>query len=130
MMTKQDMVMQNESYTLLNIISGLLVFSGWLLVGVLAALVMIALTPPKTKTELFGMVASAFGSSLFVGPLVIEAYSFGHYSFQSQLGICFMCAVPAWLLWSVVRVVIQKWRDSKSPVDAIGKDIKKINKWF
>ena len=130
MMTKQDMVMQNESYTLLNIISGLLVFSGWLLVGVLAALVMIALTPPKTKTELFGMVASAFGSSLFVGPLVIEAYSFGHYSFQSQLGICFMCAVPAWLLWSVVRVIIQKWRDSKNPVDAIGKDIKKIKKWF
>lgn len=130
MMTKQDMVMQNESYTLLNIISGLLVFSGWLLVGVLAALVMIALTPPNTKTELFGMVASAFGSSLFIGPLVIEAYSFGHYSFQSQLGICFMCAVPAWLLWSVVRVIIQKWRDSKSPVDSIGRDIKKIKKWF
>ena len=130
MITKQDMVMQNESYTLLNIISGLLVFSGWLLVGVLAALVMIALTPPNTKTELVGMVASAFASSLFVGPLVIEAYGFSHYSLQSQLGICFMCAVPAWLLWSVVHVIIQKWRDSKNPVDAISKDIKKIKKWF
>ena len=130
MMTKQDMVMQNDTYSLLTIISSVLVFSGWLLVGVLAALVMIALTPPKTKTELFGMVASAFGSSLFIGPLVIEAYEFGHYSSQSQLGICFMCAVPAWLLWSVVRVIIQKWRDSKNPVDAIGKDIKKIKKWF
>lgn len=130
MMTKQDMVMQNESYTLLNIISGLLVFSGWLLVGVLAALVMIALTPPNTKTELLGMVASAFASSLFVGPLVIEAYGFMNYGLQAKLGICFMCAVPAWLLWSVVRVIIQKWRDSKNPVDAIGKDIKKIKKWF
>lgn len=130
MMTKQDMVMQNESYTLFSIISGLVVFSGWLLIGVLAALVMIALTPPNTKTELFGMVASAFGSSLFIGPLVIEAYGFSHYSLQAQLGICFMCAVPAWLLWSVVRVIIQKWRDSKNPVDAIGKDIKKIKKWF
>lgn len=130
MMTKQDMVMQNDTYSLLTIISGVLVFSGWLLVGVLAALVMIALTPPKTKTELFGMVASAFGSSLFVGPLVIEAYGFSHYSLQSQLGICFMCAVPAWLSWSVVRVIIQKWHDSKNPVDAIGKDIKKIKKWF
>lgn len=130
MITKQDMVMQNESYTLLNIISGLLVFSGWLLVGVLAALVMMALTPPNTKTELVGMVASAFASSLFVGPLVIEAYGFSHYSLQSQLGICFMCAVPAWLLWSVVHVIIQKWRDSKNPVDAISKDIKKIKKWF
>lgn len=130
MMTKQDMVMQNDTYTLLTIISSVLVFSGWVFVGVLAALVMIALTPPKTKTELFGMVASAFGSSLFIGPLVIEAQGFSHYSLQSQLGICFMCAVPAWLLWSVVRVIIQKWRDSKSPVDAIGKDIKKIKKWF
>lgn len=126
-MTKQDMVMQNDTYTF---ISSVLVFSGWLLVGVLAALVMIALTPPATKTELLGMVASAFGSSLFIGPLVIEAYGFSHYSLQSQLGICFMCAVPAWLLWSVVRVIIQKWRDSKNPVDAIGKDIKKIKKWF
>lgn len=130
MMTKQDMVMQNETYSLLTIITTALVFSGWLLVGVLAALVMITLTPPRTKMELFGMVASAFASSFFVGPLVIEVYGFSHYSFQSQLGICFMCAVPAWLLWSVVRVVIQKWRDSKNPVDAIGKDIKKIKKWF
>ena len=130
MMTKQDLVMQNETYSLLTIISSMLVFSAWLFVGVLAALVMIALTPPNTKTELFGMVASAFGSSLFIGPLVIEAYGFSHYSLQAQLGICFMCAVPAWLLWSVVRVIIQKWRDSKNPVDAIGKDIKKIKKWF
>lgn len=130
MMTKQDMVMQNDTYSLLTIISSVLVFSGWLFVGVLAALVMIALTPPNTKTDLFGMVASAFGSSLFIGPLVIEAYGFSHYSLQAQLGICFMCAVPAWLLWSVVRVIIQKWRDSKNPVDAIGKDIKKIKKWF
>lgn len=129
-MTKQDMLMQNDSYSLLTIITTALVFSGWLLVGVLAALVMIALTPPTTKTELFGMVASAFASSLFVGPLVIEAYGFSHYTLQSQLGICFMCAVPAWLLWSVVRVIIQKWRDSKNPIDDIGKDIKKIKKWF
>ena len=130
MITKQDMVMQNETYSLLTIISSMFVFSAWLFVGILAALVMIALTPPNTKTELFGMVASAFGSSLFIGPLFIEAYGFSHYSLQAQLGICFMCAVPAWLLWSVVRVIIQKWRDSKNPVDAIGKDIKKIKKWF
>ena len=130
MITKQDMVMQNETYSLLTIISSMFVFSAWLFVGILAALVMVALTPPNTKTELFGMVASAFASSLFVGPLVIEAYGFGHYGLQAQLGICFMCAVPAWLLWSVVRVIIQKWRDSKNPVDAIGKDIKKIKKWF
>ena len=129
-MTKQDVLMQNDTYSLLTIISSVLVFSGWLLVGVLAALVMIALTPPKTKLELFGMVASAFASSLFVGPLVIEAYGFTGYGLQAQLGICFMCAVPAWLLWSVVRVILQKWRDAKKPVDAISRDVNKIKKWF
>ena len=130
MITKQDMVMQNETYSLLTIISSMFVFSAWLFVGILAALVMIALTPPNTKTELFGMVASAFASSLFVGPLVIEAYGFGHYGLQAQLGICFMCAVPAWLIWSVIRVMLQRWRDSKNPVSTITNDIKKIKKWF
>lgn len=130
MMTKQEALMNNDSYTLLTIIGSVITFSGWLLVGVLAALVMIALTPPQTKIELFGMVASAFASSLFVGPLVIEAYGFTKYGLQAKLGICFMCAAPAWLVWSVVRTVLQKWRDAKDPVDSIGKDIKKIKKWF
>lgn len=130
MITKQDMVMQNETYTLIGIVSSLIVFSGWLFVGVLAALVMMALTPPQTRLQVFGMAAAAFASSFFVGPLVIEAYGFSHYSFQAQLGICFMCAAPAWMLWSIVSVVLKKWRDSKNPVDAIGKDIKKIKKWF
>jgi len=129
-MNKQDMIMQNDTYTLIGIVSSLIVFSGWLLVGIFAALVMMALTPPQTRLEVFGMGATAFASSLFVGPLVIEAYGFAHYSFQAQLGICFMCAAPAWMLWSIVRVIFQKWRDSKSPVDAISKDIKKIKKWF
>jgi predicted permease len=130
MMTKQDMVMQNDTYTLLGIISGVIVFSGWILVGILAAFVMMALTPPQTRLQVFGMGAAAFASSFFVGPLVIEAYGFSHYSFQAQLGICFMCAAPAWTIWSIVSVVLKKWRDSKNPVDAIGKDIKKIKKWF
>lgn len=129
-MNKQDMLMQNDTYTLLGIISGVIVFSGWILVGILAALVMIALTPPQTKTELFGMVASAFASSLFVGPLVVEAYGFSHYGLQAKLGICFICAAPAWMVWSIVRVVLQKWRDAKDPVGSISRDIKKIKKWF
>lgn len=130
MMNKQDIIMQNDTYTLIGIVSSLVVFSGWLLVGIFAALVMMALTPPQTRLEVFGMGATAFASSLFVGPLVIEAYGFGHYSFQAQLGICFMCAAPAWMLWSIVRVVLQRWRDSKNPVGTITNDIKKIKKWF
>jgi predicted permease len=134
MITKQsgDMVMNNtnDAYTLLTIISGVLVVGGWVLVGILGALVMIALTPPRTKKELLGMVASSFGSSLFIGPLIIEAYGLTHYSFQSQLGICFMCAAPAWLLWGVVRTIIQKWRDSKDPVGKISRDVKRIKSWW
>jgi hypothetical protein len=131
MITKQsEMVMNNDTYSLLTIITSVFVFAGWLLVGVLAALVMIALTPPRTRVELFGMVASSFGSSLFIGPLIIEAYQLTHYSFQAQMGICFMCAAPAWLMWSVVRTIIQRWRDSKNPVGAIGKDIKRIKSWW
>jgi len=49
--------MQNDTYTLFGILNGVVIFSGWLLVGVLAALVMIALTPPTIKAELLGMVA-------------------------------------------------------------------------
>lgn len=112
--------MQNDTYTLF----------GRILVGILAALVMIALTPPTTKTELLGMVSSAFASSLFVGPLVVEAYGFSHYGLQAKLGICFICAAPAWMVWSIVRVVLQKWRDAKDPVGSIGRDIKKFKKWF
>lgn len=131
MMTKEaDMAISSETYTLLVIIKSVVVFGGWIFVGVLAALVMIALTPPKSKGELFGMVASAFGSSFFVGPLVIEAYGFSNYGLQAQLGICFMCAVPAWLLWSVARVILQKWRDAKDPVGKISRDVKKIKGWW
>lgn len=131
MITKQsEMVMQSDTYTLIGIVSSLIVFSGWLLVGIFAALVMMALTPPQTRLQVFGMGSAAFASSFFVGPLVIEAYGFSHYSFQAQLGICFMCAAPAWMMWSIVRVVLQKWRDSKNPVGTITKDIKKIKSWW
>ena len=129
-MNKQDMLMQNDTYTLFGILSGVVIFSGWILVGILAALVMIALTPPTTKTELLGMVSSAFASSLFVGPLVVEAYGFSHYGLQAKLGICFICAAPAWMVWSIVRVVLQKWRDAKDPIGSIGRDVKRIKRWW
>lgn len=129
-MTKQEAVMNNDSYTLLVIIGSVIKFTSWIFIGVLSALVMIALTPPRTKIELFGMVASAFAASLFIGPLVIEAYGYAHYGIQAQLGICFMCAVPAWLIWSIVRVILQKWRDAKDTIASIGRDIKKIKRWW
>ena len=94
-------------------------------VGILAALVAMALTPPKTRGELVGMLAASFGSSLFVGPLVIEYYGLTHYGFQAQLGICFMVAAPAWLGWCVVMRQFDRWRKAKNPARTIRDDMKR-----
>lgn len=94
-------------------------------VGALGAVVAMALTPPKTRTELMGMLAASFGSSLFVGPLVIEYMGLTHYGFQAQLGICFMVAAPAWLGWCVVSRQFDRWRKAKNPLQEIRRDTKK-----
>lgn len=99
--------------------------TGGLIVGILAACVGMALTPPKTRGELVGMIAASFGSSLFVGPLVIEYYGLSHLSFQSQLGVCFMVAAPAWLGWCVVMRQFDRWRKAKNPARAIHEDMKR-----
>lgn len=96
-----------------------------MLVGALGALVAMALTPPRTRAELMGMLAASFGSSLFVGPLVIEYMGLTHYGFQSQLGICFMVAAPAWLGWCVVSRQFDRWRKAKNPLQAIRRDTQK-----
>jgi len=94
-------------------------------VGALAALIAMALTPPKSRTELMGMIAASFGSAMFIGPLAIEYYGLSHLSFQSQLGICFMVAAPAWLGWCVVARQFDRWRKAKNPEHTIREDLKR-----
>jgi len=96
-----------------------------LLVGALGAVVAMALTPPKTRTELMGVLAASFGSSLFVGPLVIEYCGLTGYSFQAQLGVCFMVAAPAWPGWCVVSRQFDRWRKARNPINTIRGDIKR-----
>lgn len=98
--------------------------AGGLIVGILAACVDMALTPPKTRGELVGMIAALFSSSLFVGPLVIEYYGLTSLSFQAQLGICFMVAAPAWLGWCVVVRQFDRWRKAKNPASTIRRDMR------
>lgn len=98
---------------------------GLMFVGALGALVAMAMTPPKTRGELMGMLAASFGSSLFVGPLAIEYYGLTGYSFQAQLGICFMVAAPAWLGWCVVSRQFDRWRKAKNPIGTIRGDAKR-----
>lgn len=99
--------------------------TGGLVVGILAACVGMALTPPKTRGELVGMLATSFGSSLFVGPLVIEYYDMTALSFQAQLGVCFMVAAPAWLGWCVVSRQFDRWRKARNPAATIRKDMRR-----
>lgn len=98
---------------------------GLLLAGALGAIVAMALTPPKSRAELMGMLAASFASSLFVGPLVIEYLALTHYGFQAQLGICFMVAAPAWLGWCVVSRQFERWRNARNPISTIRKDVKR-----
>lgn len=106
-------------------ISPLYALTGELVVGILAACVGMALTPPKTRTELIGMLAASFSSSLFIGPLAIEYYGLTHYGFQAQLGICFMAAAPAWLGWCIVARQFDRWRKARNPAKTIRADIQR-----
>ena len=99
--------------------------TGDLIVGILAACVGKALTPPKSRSELIGMLAASFGSSLFVGPLVIEWYDLTHLGFQAQLGVCFIVAAPAWLGWCVVSRQFERWRKARNPISTIRRDTKR-----
>lgn len=112
----------------MNACGAVLVLSSLLLVAVLAAVLMMALTPPRTKLETAGMVSAAFGNSYFVGPWVIENYGLTGLSFQAQLGVCFCMAAPAWLLWRIVSNQLARWRDSKNPLGTISRDVRQARR--
>lgn len=99
-------------------------------VGVLVAVLTIALNPARSHVEMAGMVSASFGCSMFVGPLVIEYLGLGAYSFEAKLGVCFICASVAWLVLSLVSNQLRIWRDSSNPVGRIAKDVSKARKDF
>lgn len=120
----QDTIQNAAALTPGLTVSPSYVLTGGLVVGILAACVGMALTPPKTRGELVGMLAASFGSALFVGPLVIEYYNLTSLSFQAQLGVCFMVAAPAWLGWCVVSRQFDRWRKAKNPASTIRRDMR------
>lgn len=97
--------------------------SALLLVFVLAVLVMMAMTPPRTAREMAGMLAVSLAHSVMVGPLVIECMGWTSWSFQAQLCVCFCMAAPGWLLWRIVSHQLARWRDAKNPIQAIAADV-------
>lgn len=114
--------------TAMNVCGAVLVLSSLLIVAVLAAVLMMALTPPRTKLETAGMISAAFGNSYLVGPWVIENYGLTSLSFQAQLGVCFCMAAPAWLLWRIVSNQLARWRDSKNPLGTISRDVRQARR--
>lgn len=95
-----------------------------LLVFVLAVLVMMAMTPPRSARELAGMLAVSLAHSVMVGPLVIEYMGWTGWSFQAQLCVCFCMAAPGWLLWRIVSNQLARWRDAKNPISSIAADVR------
>ena len=106
------------------ITGSLMIMAALLIVGVLAALVMMALTPPRTHLEFAGMLSMAVSSSFLGGPLVVEYLQLGYLSLVAQLGVCFMTAAPAWLVARIVANQLARWRDAKNPISSITKDIR------
>lgn len=92
-------------------------------VGILAAIVTMSLNPPKSHMEMAGMWSAAFGSSVTIGPLMIDWFSLHDLTLQGQLGVCFVCGSLGWLAISIATAIGRKWRDSKNPLGAIAKDV-------
>lgn len=102
----------------------MIVGSALLVVFVLAALVMMAMTKPRSSQEMAGMLAAAFAHSVLAGPLMIEYMGWTSMSLQAQLCVCFCMAAPGWLLWRIVINQLARWRDAKNPISVITKDIR------
>jgi len=99
-----------------------------IVVGVLAALVMMALTPPRSGLEFAGMLAMAVSTSVFGGPLAIEWLSLGWLSIHAQIGFCFIAAAPAWLVARIVANQLSRWRDAKNPIGTITRDVREARR--
>ena len=130
MQSQIDAASQQDIYSL--IWAGLVAFFSVVspfIAFVITASASVALFPPKTKMQVFGLLACCAGSFFYVGALVIDRYGYQGYSQDAKDGIRFFCAVPMWMLLQILAVILTKWRDAKDPVGKISSDVKKIRKW-
>lgn len=93
---------------------------------VITSAVSIALFPPKSKWQVFGLLSCCAASFFYVGAFVIDFYEYQSYSQNAKDGIRFACAVPMWMLLQILAVILTKIRDSKDPISKISSDAKKI----
>lgn len=90
----------------------------------LSAAVSVALFPPKTFKETFGLLACCASSYFYLGSFAIDYFNLHYYSTESKDGLKFFCAVPAWMIWQIIAVILTKYRNSKNPLRDIMKDVK------
>lgn len=122
MQEQNQIIIDHQTASLLMVVFG---WMGSFFSLAITAGAMIALFPPKTRMQVFGMLCCCAASFWYVGAWVIECYGYQNYSEDARLGIRFLCAVPMWMILQIIAVILTKWRDSKDPFAQIVKDIKK-----
>jgi hypothetical protein len=65
---------------------------------------------------------------MYVGSMAIEYYGLSHYSADAQLSIRVACAAPMWMLWQILAVQLNRWRNSRNPVKTISDDVKRTGR--
>lgn len=93
---------------------------------VITSAVSVALFPPKSKMQVFGLLSCCACSFFYIGAFVIDFGGYQSYSQNAKDGIRFACAVPMWMCLQIFAVILTKIRDSKDPVSKIASDVKKI----
>lgn len=91
----------------------------------LSAAVSVALFPPKTFKETAGLLACCAASYFYLGAFAIDYFDLHRYSAESKDGLKFFCAVPAWMIWQIIAVILVKYRNSKNPLRDIINDVKR-----
>lgn len=93
---------------------------------VITSAVSVALFPPKSKMQVFGLLSCCACSFFYVGGFVIDFGGYQSYSQNAKDGIRFACAVPMWMLLQILAVILTKIRYSKDPISKISTDAKKL----
>lgn len=92
---------------------------------IFAAVITIALFPPKTGKATAGLLASCAMGFKYGGAFAIEYLGLQHYSLDAQDAVRMACAVPMWMVWQIAAVQLERWRKAKNPAQVIAGDIKK-----
>jgi hypothetical protein len=127
MQSSLDAGNQQDIYSFLwSVLIGIFGLLGPFVAFAITSAVSVALFPPKSKWQVFGLLSCCAASFFYVGAFVIDFFEYQSYSQNAKDGIRFACAVPMWMCLQILAVILTKIRDSKDPISKISTDAKKI----